>query len=145
MAHQERIDRSDLPWVTGALRILVVEDDLDLLTFASRVLAMAGHEVTAATDAESARSQVPDPAAIDCLFSDVVLPGTSGPELAAGFTADRPDLPVLFTTGLRDQAAHDEILATGHPLLLKPYTAESLGGALRALLETGAGGTGEAR
>jgi CheY-like chemotaxis protein len=129
--------------VNGALRILVVEDDDDLLALASQALVNAGHHVTVATDAETARDQVSDPWEIDCLFTDVVLPGASGLELAGELTTQRPDLPVLFATGSQEPATRDEILATGHPLLFKPYTAAALSNALDAIRALGANRPGD--
>ena len=121
------------------LRILVVEDDPPLLALAKAILKRAGYEVVAASSAEQARTQVPDLTTIDALFSDVVLPQASGMDLAEELTRDRPDLPVLLTTGQTDTSRHQEIRATGHQLLLKPYSPEHLCDALRAVLPGGSG------
>jgi len=108
------------------VRVLVVEDDEPLLGLACAILRGAGYDVIPASNATEALDRLDDPGLIDCLFTDVVLPDLSGIDLASAFTAARPDLPVVFTTGQSDAAIHDRIQASGHPLLLKPYTADRL-------------------
>lgn len=70
----------------------------------------------------------------DVVFSDVVMAGMSGLELAHCIRGRYPGLPVLLTSG------YSEILAKegtfGLPLLRKPYSVESLSRALRKALRS---------
>jgi CheY-like chemotaxis protein len=146
MAHQLGVFASDLQGVMShepSLRILLVEDDVDLLGLAAAMLGSAGHQVVTAASAEDARTLVPDAADVDAVVTDIVLPGASGVDLASELVASRPDLPVVYVTGQSDPAVHERLRATGHPLLLKPYTADSLGDALRVARVRAAGGAGD--
>ena len=72
---------------------------------------------------------------IDCLFTDIVMPGMSGRQLADEATRRRPDLKVLFTTGYaRESVIHNQSLARGVNFLPKPYTLDDLALKMRAVL-----------
>ena len=70
--------------------------------------------------------------------SDIVMPGdTSGRELAQSAVEANPELKVLLTTGMEPSntdATHGE---ERFPLLAKPYSADNLARAVRAVLDTG--------
>jgi PAS domain S-box-containing protein len=106
-------------------RILVVEDDPDVLDTATTALEALGYETWAAVDAESAgkilRSE--PPGSFSLLFTDVVLPGgKSGRDLAREAQAYDPGLPVLFTSGYtEDTIINNGRLDPGVHLLQKPY------------------------
>jgi CheY-like chemotaxis protein len=106
-------------------RILVVEDDPDVLDTATTALEALGYQPRAATDAESAVRilQAEPPGSFALLFTDVVLPGgRSGRDLAREAQAYDPGLPVLFTSGYTEDAIiHDGRLDPGVHLLTKPY------------------------
>lgn len=129
---------------TSSLNILLVEDDAPLLDLAAHSLRSAGHDVVAVTSAEEARSILGAGTSVDCLVTDVALPGASGLELVSAVTGERPDLLVVFATGQGDPRIHAEIRATGHPLLLKPYLPASLCAAVSEL-QAGHGGVGGGR
>jgi DNA-binding NtrC family response regulator len=69
-------------------------------------------------------------AAFDIVFSDVVMPGMSGVELAQHIAGRWPRIKVILTSGyshvLADEGTH------GFPLLKKPYSIEGLVRVLRA-------------
>jgi CheY-like chemotaxis protein len=106
-------------------RILVVEDDPDVLDTATTALEVLGYQPRAAADAESAVRilQAEPPGSFALLFTDVVLPGgRSGRDLAREAQAYDPGLPVLFTSGYTEDAIiHDGRLDPGVHLLTKPY------------------------
>jgi response regulator RpfG family c-di-GMP phosphodiesterase len=73
---------------------------------------------------------------IDLLFTDVVLPGKSGRELAEAAHMVRPELRVLFTTGYsRNAIVHHGRLDAGVHLLSKPFTFEQLAARVRDVLD----------
>ena len=75
---------------------------------------------------------------IDLLFTDVVLPGMTGAELAERARALRPGLKILFTTGYaRDAIVHQGRLDPGIELLSKPFTYTELAARIRDLLRAG--------
>jgi CheY-like chemotaxis protein len=64
----------------------------------------------------------------DAVFTDVVMPGMSGLELAEQLAELRPELPVILTTGYSDEIARSG--AGGRPVILKPYRLETLAAAI---------------
>jgi PAS domain S-box-containing protein len=117
--------------------ILVVEDDPDVRDLAVGFLNALGYRVLEAGTAAEALNLLGEHREIDLLFSDVVLAGGSdGPELARQAQRDRPDLPVLFTTGYARGALSE--MDDAHPtydLLRKPYTREELALRIRQALD----------
>jgi PAS domain S-box-containing protein len=113
--------------VAGAgQRVLVVEDQEELRRVVVAVLEGAGYDVSDA-QAEDVLKDLDDAVPVDLLVTDVVMPGVSGPELAATITTTWPGTRVLFISGytggiLRSQGFSD----TDAPLLVKPFTAAQL-------------------
>lgn len=83
-----------------AARILVVEDDAAVRRIVSFILERDGCEVLASANGpEALAATAADPRPVDLVLADIVLPGMSGPALAATLTSGRPDLKVLFMSG----------------------------------------------
>ena len=102
------------------------------------MLSSHGYAVVEAANPAAARALLADAGPpIDLLISDVVMPGGSGPELAAWTRSRWPKLPVLFITGHADE----EVLQRGLDLanatvLSKPFTPVDLIAAVRASLDS---------
>jgi CheY-like chemotaxis protein len=108
--------------------ILLVEDDDMVRSLAYEVLRQAGYRVIqAANGAEACELFSSDPASIDMLVTDVMMPGINGRELADRITNERPDIHVLFASGYDDSliAEHD-VLPAGVNFISKPYTPTTL-------------------
>ncbi len=117
--------------------ILVVEDETDVRTVASRFLSAVGYNVVAAANAREALDLLIEKPDVDLLFSDVVLgSGMDGIELAREVRRVRPDLPILLASGYPGSGdrRHEESEET-FELLRKPYRREQLTGAIRRLLD----------
>lgn len=112
--------------VHGNARILVVDDDEGVRSVTATILRGLGYDVVEAASAEAAESLVVGDA-IDMVVTDVVMPGTNGPMLAARLRAELQNLPVLYITGHDGGAALDDA-----PVLRKPFTDTALA---RAVLE----------
>ena len=88
----------------AAETILVVEDDDDVRAYTVNVLRDLGYRVIEAHDGLSAlRLLERQGAPVELLFTDVVMPGMSGRELADEARKIQPDLRVLYTSGLHPQ------------------------------------------
>jgi signal transduction histidine kinase len=116
--------------------VLVVEDDerVRLLSVAS--LRELGYTVLHAHSGESALEVLAAHPSTALLFTDVVMPGMSGKELADRARAKYPALKVLYTTGYTQNAiVHNGVLDADARLLLKPYSLNDLARRVRAVLD----------
>ena len=116
------------------LSILIVEDNEEVGRFANEALDDMGYRTLLVSSAEEALDQLETvEAGFDIVFSDVVMPGIGGLELAKRLSQTRPDLPVILASGyshvLAEEGAH------GFPLLQKPYSTEQLVRAIDTMLE----------
>jgi signal transduction histidine kinase len=109
-------------------RILFVEDNADVAAFAHTLLEELGHQVLYAQSGEAALELAVRGAPFDLVFSDVVMPGMSGFDLAEELRRLRPEVPILLTTGYSDRL-NDEG-PRGLPVLSKPYSLDQLATAL---------------
>jgi PAS domain S-box-containing protein len=130
------------PVAGGSETVLVVEDDAAVRETTVDMLAALGYRVLKAGSADAALPIVESGAAIDLLFTDVVMPGQlRSPELARTARERLPDIAVLFTSGYTQNAiVHDGRLDAGVELLAKPYTLEALAQRIRLLLDQPAPG-----
>lgn len=123
--------------VTGGTEtILLVEDDDAVRATTADMLLDLGYQVLKARNADGAMAVIESGAAIDLLFTDVVMPGAFGaPELARRAQERLPGLQVLFTSGYTDNAIiHGGRLEEGAELLSKPFTQDELARKLRKVL-----------
>ncbi len=120
----------------GAETVLLVEDQEDVQRFARLALQSYGYTVLAAADGEEALRVLDAHPAVDVLVSDVVMPGMSGPEVAAALRARAPRVGVLFTSGYSDDAIdrHGPVPADA-AFLQKPYTPLALARTVRDVLD----------
>ncbi len=105
-------------------RVLLVEDNVGVGRFAAQILGDLGYVATWVTSAEAALDVLGQDAGYDAVFSDVVMPGMGGIELAKTLRRRHPGLPVLLTSGYSHVLAQEG--SHGFPLLHKPYSAEQL-------------------
>ncbi len=117
-------------------RILVIDDDDDTRNLVLRLLNRAGYKTVAASSAEEAQELFDqDPAGFDLLFSDIVLPGRNGIELANIVRQKCQNLPVLLTSGYRDPRERwTEINSKGYTFLQKPFSITGLLATVHELL-----------
>lgn len=120
---------------TGEI-VLVVEDERRLRDVTVAGLRELGYTIIHAHDGASALLKIDQHPEIDCLFTDIVMPGMSGRQLADEARRRRPDLKVLYTTGYaRESVIHNQSLAQGVDFLPKPYTLDDLALKMRAVLD----------
>jgi PAS domain S-box-containing protein len=119
----EESREEDLAQVPNGLRVLLVEDNLQVRDFAAELLEDLKCEVVTANDAAEALVALRNHD-FDLVFSDVIMPGMSGLELAERLAELRPELPVLLATGFRENLARRD--ADGFAVVAKPYDVTSL-------------------
>ncbi|MBR1254538.1 PAS domain S-box protein [Bradyrhizobium sp. AUGA SZCCT0240] len=106
-------------------RVLVVEDNDDVGQFSTELLEDLGYMVRRADNADTALAILAeDEFAADLVFSDVIMPGMNGVELAGVIRERYPGLPVVLTSGYSNVLA--ENAHRGFELIQKPYSVESL-------------------
>lgn len=95
-------------------RILVVDDDADILKMAEAVLVAAGHTVFTAEDAMRAMDWL-NHIDFDLLLSDANMPHYSGFELVTTIRNDRKfkDLAIAMLTGLRERKDIEKAVTLG--------------------------------
>jgi signal transduction histidine kinase len=114
-------------------RLLVVEDDEQVLSVTLEMLSELGYEVATACDAATALKRLESGEPVDLLFSDVVMPGgCSGAELAHRARAIRPDLKVLLSSGYVGEAG--SLVGDAFEMIDKPYERSTLAARLAAIL-----------
>ena len=114
--------------------ILVVEDNEEVGSFATQALAELGFKTLRAVDAASALVELgQDGSGFDLVFSDVVMPGTSGIELGQEIRRRFPNLPVVLTSGYSSVLAEQE--GSQFTLLRKPYSLDELANVLATASE----------
>ncbi|MEY9592366.1 two-component system NtrC family sensor kinase [Bradyrhizobium yuanmingense] len=114
------------PAVAGSgMSVLVVEDNIELANFAADGLTELGYSITLVDNAADALAElVVDTDRFDVVFSDVVMPGMTGLDLAQAIRERSLGVPVVLTTGY-SQALSQEGTG-GCDLVQKPYTIEEL-------------------
>jgi PAS domain S-box-containing protein len=112
--------------------VLLVEDDDMVRAFAREVLTRAGYAVLEASDGTEAIAlgRVLEPPC--ALVTDVVMPGMSGPEIAAHL----PGVPALYISGYVEDERRGSLLAATpvNRFLPKPFTGDDLLAAVRELV-----------
>ncbi|SEK00967.1 Response regulator receiver domain-containing protein [Sphingomonas sp. OV641] len=110
--------------------VLVVEDNISVGQFATQLLEDLGYGTAWVTSAEEALDRLgSDGDGFDIVFSDVVMPGMGGIELAKRLARDLPAMPVVLASGYSHVLAQEG--AEGLELLRKPYSASQLSAALQ--------------
>ena len=122
--------------VPAGLKVLLVEDNAQVCAFAATLLGDLGCDVIAAGNGAEALERLGE-GSFDLVFSDIVMPGMSGIELAGQVRRKLPDLPVLLATGYTEELVgkHEKPF----PILRKPYNSTTLGSAIAATLRDARG------
>ena len=124
------------PLPTGTETILVVEDDDDVRTTAVTSLQSLGYCVYDASSAAAALAVLDRNPVIDLMFTDLMLAeGERGLDLVTRVLRERPRVRVLVTSAFAESSVqHQSLVASGYPVLTKPYSMEALAQRIRATL-----------
>lgn len=109
-------------------RVLIVEDEAEVLKVLVSMLEAAGYSVLAAASGDAARSIFEVEPAIDLLLTDIVMPGRlQGTDLARELRAIDEKLPVVFMSGYASEATvHGNGLRPDDVRLMKPVMRRDL-------------------
>jgi PAS domain S-box-containing protein len=123
----------------GHEAVLVVEDDALVRKYVVTQIDSLGYTTLEACNAAEALRLIGGDAAIDLLFTDVIMPGSmNGRQLVDAALKQRPSLKTLFTSGYTENAiVHHGRLDSGVLLLVKPYRKLELAKMIRMALDNG--------
>ncbi len=112
--------------MNDTLRILLVDDEVDLLDTLGAVLARHGNEVATATDGAVALERLSE-AVFDLVIADIKMPNVDGMELLERIKESTPDTDVVLITGYGDvRSAVTAIKAGAYDYIIKPASPEEL-------------------
>jgi EAL domain-containing protein (putative c-di-GMP-specific phosphodiesterase class I) len=118
--------REDSAAAGGAGRVLLVEDDPSLRRGMARMLIRGGFEVVEAESGEQALERL-DERDVDCILSDISMPGMGGMQLLKAVTGRDLDLPFLLVTGVPSLDTAIEAVEYGaFHYLRKPFLRSQL-------------------
>jgi len=119
----------------GPGRVLVVDDDPDLLYTIRLFLELDGHRVISASNVNDALIAL-DAEPIEVVVTDLVLPGLSGLDLLTALRRAREDVEVVLLTGHGDlDTATDALRHRAFDYLHKPISGTAIRGTVRRALE----------
>jgi two-component system cell cycle sensor histidine kinase/response regulator CckA len=125
--------------LSGAGRILFVEDEDAVRGIAARLLRQRGYEVIEAADGEEALILAEEYAGqIDMMISDVIMPGLDGPSLLKKARKYLGDAPVMFISGYAESDFSDLLQdEVGVSFLPKPLDIKTLAERVKQELHAG--------
>ncbi|HEY6080819.1 MAG TPA: ATP-binding protein [Polyangiaceae bacterium] len=125
------------PVSRGTETILLVEDEPEVKRVCALTLSKLGYDVIVADDPDHAiKICAATERQVHAVLTDVVMPGLSGVQLVERLRPLRPNLRVLFMSGYTDRRIVDASnLNAAAAFIHKPFTPDSLGLALRNLLD----------
>jgi nitrogen-specific signal transduction histidine kinase/ActR/RegA family two-component response regulator len=118
--------------IKGKGRILLVDDEADLVEIGRNILELLGYEVESCTDSTLALEYFrKDPDGFDLVITDQTMPKMSGVELAREILGIRREIPIFLCTGYSSFVSEEEIRRLGvREFFLKPLSTRDLSQAL---------------
>jgi two-component system cell cycle sensor histidine kinase/response regulator CckA len=134
---------SYLEKLEGNERVLVLENEQQVLSIIENMLERKGYSVLTANSRETAVTQSQlNPGSIDLLITDVGIPDMSGREVWETIKKGHPNCRVLFISGYPEDFVPLEDIADGQSIFLqKPFGSEILLTRVREILNAGPGGS----
>ncbi len=120
---------------TRPLRVLLAEDNVDMLDMLEGALRRDGYQVTSVSDGQDLLAAIQQRPAYGCLpeliISDVRMPGLSGLQVVARLRETDCTTPVILISAFGDVETHAQAERLGATLLDKPFLLEELRQAAR--------------
>lgn len=122
--------------LTGSSRLLLVEDEDAVRSFAVRALQNKGYEVFEASSGDNALEVIEEKKPkIDLMVSDVMMPGMDGIELGKRVREMYPGLTIIFMSGYTEDKFKDDMGPDIH-FLAKPFTLKQLAEKVKEVLDS---------
>src|SRR5262245_45869579 len=128
---------NSMPPLPGTETILIVDDELAVLSLTAMMLRRYGYKVISAHSSKEALHlfEVWSDIEVDLLMVDIIMPDMNGLELAERIRALRPALPILYFSAYSDREMLRPVIARGIPYIAKPFTSVQLTKRIRELLD----------
>jgi CheY-like chemotaxis protein len=121
-------------------RILIIDDEQNIRRMMRLALTAAGHEVSTAEDGPGGLLAFGDGSHFDAVLIDQRMPGMEGLDVIRHLHTISPKVPLIMATAFGTIDLAVEAMRLGATdFLRKPFTAETLRGAVAAALQTGTG------
>ena len=122
----------------GHERILLIDDEKQIIDIEQQILERLGYKVTPKTDSQEALEEfaaLPDN--FDLVITDMTMPKMSGDQLARKMMDIKPSIPVILCTGFNETITEEKALAMGiDKFIMKPIVKDELANTIRTLLDT---------
>ncbi len=137
MSLEEKSAEPSYRKLTGNEKILVVDDDVDIIEIEQLILEEHGYKVTKYTSSEEALKEFSSsPDKYDLVITDMTMPGITGDKLAQKIFKIRQNIPIILCTGFNEQINESKARSIGiHAFLIKPVRMIELCGTIRSVLD----------
>ena len=121
----------------GNERILLIDDEAQIIDIERRILERLGYKVTPNTDSEKALEEFSArPDCFDLVITDMTMPKMTGDRLARRLMDINPQIPVIMCTGFNETITEEKALAMGiDKFVMKPVIKDELAHAIRTVLD----------
>jgi signal transduction histidine kinase/ActR/RegA family two-component response regulator len=121
----------------GNERILLIDDEEQIVSMEQQMLENLGYQVTARTNSEEAlREFSQQPQNYDLVITDMTMPHMTGDQLAKKLLDIKPDIPVILCTGFNEDITEEKALAMGiQKFVMKPVIKNDLASTIRTVLD----------
>jgi signal transduction histidine kinase/ActR/RegA family two-component response regulator len=122
----------------GSERILLVDDERQIIDMEKQLLEKLGYRVTVQTSgAEALDTFGAQPDQFDLVITDMTMPQMTGDQLARRIWEIRPGIPVILCTGYNEMMSEEKAIAMGiRKFILKPIEKDELAMAIRSALNS---------
>ncbi|SLM29633.1 hypothetical protein MTBBW1_190005 [Desulfamplus magnetovallimortis] len=127
----------ELPFKTGAEKILLVDDEASVIRVETAMLERLGYKVTSCLSSfEALDTFRSNPDAFDLVLTDMTMPGLTGDQLASELISIKPSIPVIICTGFSEKVDAKAVDAMGiKGFLKKPVIMADLAQKVRDVLD----------
>ncbi|MBW2662853.1 MAG: response regulator [Deltaproteobacteria bacterium] len=125
------------PAQRGTERILLVDDEEQIVRMSQQMLERLGYHVTARTSSvETLKAFRAAPDKFDLVITDTTMPHMTGIQLAKKLMEIRPDISIIICTGFSEKISEDKAKAMGiRGYIMKPVVKSELAKKIREVLE----------
>jgi signal transduction histidine kinase/ActR/RegA family two-component response regulator len=135
---EEEIQTDDpLIEINGKERILLIDDEQQIIDIERQILERLGYTVTSKTDSQEALEEfAAQPDHFDLVITDMTMPKMTGDQLAQRMMDIKPQIPVILCTGFNEAISEEKALAMGiDKFVMKPVVKDELASTIRTVLD----------